>query len=334
MAVRNSDFDMIAIGDTTQDVFLEVSDANVQCDLDGANCRICFDYADKIAADTKTDVPAVGNAANHAVGIARLGLRAAVYTVVGDDVQGHLAHDVLRDNGVNTDYIVFDRDHGTNFSAVINYRGERTILVYHEPREYTLPELAATRWVYLTSSSGDGVKQLHIQVLEWLRREPDVQLAFNPGTHQIHLGRQELTPLLSHTTVLFLNREEAAEVLEVTTTDVAELAGQYHALGVTTVVLTDGPDGSYVSDGTRIHHLPIFAGPVVDRTGAGDSYGAGFMGALIQGKDVLSAMLWGNANSTSVVQHIGAREGLLDAAGIEKLLVENSAIVPKEFATL
>lgn len=325
---------MIAIGDTTQDIFLGMSEANVQCNLDGAKCQICFNYADKIPVDTKTDVPAVGNAANHAIGIARQDLRVALYTIVGDDIQGHLAHDVLHDEQVDTAYVQFDPHNGTNFSAVINYKEERTIFVYHEPRDYRLPQLRSTRWVYLTSASGDGVVKLHQQVLSWLMDNPDVQLSFNPGTYQIKLGVEALKPLLARTSVLFLNREEAARVLGVATTDVKELIGGFHALGVKTMVLTDGPQGAYVSDGTITWYLEIFAGPVLERTGCGDAYGSGFMGALLHGKGIQDAMLWGNANSTSVVQFIGAREGLLSVAEIEKMIAANQAIQPQEFGKL
>ena len=333
MPDKSTTFDMIAIGDTTQDIFLGMSDASVQCDINDEHCRICFDYADKIAVDTKTDVPAVGNAANHAIGMARLGLRAAVYTVIGDDVQGHLAADIFRENGVDPQYVTFDKKNGTNFSAVINYQGERTILVYHEPRDYKLPPLESTAWMYLTSASGDGVDALHQQVGSYLEDNPDVKMAFNPGTHQMHLGKEKLLPLLQHTQALFLNREESARVLGVETSDVKELCALYHEIGVKLMIMTDGPDGSYVSDGKTIWFLPIFDGPVIERTGAGDSYGAGFLGATLAGKPINEAMLWGNANSTSVVTKIGAREGLLTPDGIAELMAKNTQYVPKEFAT-
>lgn len=327
-------FDMIAIGDTTQDIFLGMSDASVNCDIDGKNCRICFDYADKIAVDTKTDVPAVGNAANHAIGMARLGLKAALYTVIGDDVQGHLAADVLLENKVDPRYVAYDKEHGTNFSAIINYKSERTIFVYHEPRKYLLPQFAPTKWVYLTSASGDGVAALHEQMSKYLADNPTVKLSFNPGTHQMHLGKEKLSPLLARTGALFMNREESAQVLGVATNDVKELVAGYHELGVELIIMTDGPNGSYVSDGKTIWFLPIFDGPVIERTGCGDAYGSGFMGALLAGKELAEAMLWGNANSTSVVQYIGAREGLLTPAGIDKIIAQNPGLNPREFATL
>lgn len=284
---------MIAIGDTTQDIFLGMSELSVQCDLDGKQCKICFDYADKIPVDTKKDVPAVGNAANHAIGMARLGRRAALYTIVGDDVQGHLAHDVLHDEKVDTKYVQFDAKHGTNFSAVINYRGERTIFVYHEPRDYRLPHLGNTKWLYLTSSSGDGVVKLHEQTIAWLQENPDTRLSFNPGTYQMKQGKEGLRPLLARCSVLFLNREEAARVLEKDTNDVVSLMSAFHEIGVETMVLTDGPAGSYASDGKTIWFLKIFDGPVIERTGCGDAFGSGFMGALLYGKNIEEAMLCG-----------------------------------------
>lgn len=324
-------FDVIAIGDTTQDVFLQMSNASLQCDVDGKNCRLCFDYAEKIGVDKKTDVSAVGNAANHAIGVARLGFRAAIYTVVGDDTQGKISKDVFAENGVDTSYVTFDPQHGTNFSTVINYKAERTIFVYHEPRDYNLPDLAPTQWIYLTSASGEGVEALHTQVSRYLASNPQVKLAFNPGTYQMKLGKEKLQDLLQRTAILFLNREEAMRVLGVKDPDVAPLIKAFHSLGVATMVLTDGPDGSYASDGKETWFLPIFDGPVIERTGCGDAFGSGFLSAILAGKDIQTAMLWGNANSTSVLQYIGAREGLLKPEALEKMITKNAAIVPVEF---
>lgn len=325
-AAEHTTFDVIAIGDSTQDIFLQMNDASLQCDMDGKNCKLCFDYADKIGVEKKTDVPAVGNAANHAIGIARLGLKAALYTIVGDDDQGHRCEAVFKENSVDTGYITFDKKRGTNLSVVINYRSERTIFVYHEPRTYQLPEFAPTKWIYLTSASKEGVQELHEQVAKYLDSASAGRLAFNPGTHQIHLGLGSLLPLLKRCELLFLNREEAAELLEKTTRDIEPLMHGFHELGVKTMVLTDGPAGSYASDGKTILHAGVFDGPVIERTGAGDSFGSAFLSATIKGKSIAEAMAWGNANSTSVVKYIGAREGLLTEDAVLAMVSENSKV--------
>lgn len=319
-------FDVIAVGDTTQDIFLKMEDVGLQCDLNQENCKICFDYANKIPVEQKTDVPAVGNAANHAMGAARLGLKTAIYTVVGDDAQGHAADDIFKQNKVDTRYLHFDMERGTNLSMVINFQGERTIFVYHEPRKYQLPKLDETIWIYLTSASGDGVEKLNEQSLAFLGSHPAAKLAFNPGTYQLRFKREGLRPLLRLSDILFLNREEATALLESDTNDIKTLMSGFHELGVKTMVITDGPKGSYVSDGKNTWYAGIFAGEVVERTGAGDAYGSGFLSAIVKGKDILEAMAWGNANSTSVVQYIGAREGLLTPVGLKKMIEKNQNI--------
>ena len=186
----------------------------------------------------------------------------------------------------------------------------------------------------MTSASGDGVEALHQQTLEYLQDTPEVKLAFNPGTHQIHLGGKKLAPLLAQTELLFLNREESAEILGVKTLEVVELAKGFHDIGVKEMVITDGPDGAYVSDGKQIWHLGIFDGPVVERTGAGDSFGSGMLGGLLHGEPLADAMLWGNANSTSVVRFIGAREGLLPPEAVKESIDANPTVRPTEFASL
>jgi sugar/nucleoside kinase (ribokinase family) len=145
----------------------------------------------------------------------------------------------------------------------------------------------------------------------------------------MRLGKEKLTPLLSRTSILFLNREECQRVLEVKTTDIKELAKGFHDIGVKTMIITDGPSGAYASDGKQMWFLPIFEGPVVERTGTGDAFGSGFLSATIKGKDIPTAMLWGSANSTSVVQYIGAREGLLEEASVLHMIEEQSTIKPK-----
>lgn len=327
--------DVLAIGDTTEDIFLGMHAASVQCNLDGKSCMLCLDYGEKIPVDTKIIVSGVGNAANHAVGIARLGLSSALYTIVGDDFQGHAAKDVLEKNKVDISYVVLDQKHGTNLSVVINFQKERTILVYHEPREYQMPDLqVAPKWIYLTSSSGEGLEKLHNEVVVYLEKNPGVKLAFNPGTYQINLGKKKLLPLLQKTEALFLNREEAARVLGVTTTDVVELVKAFHAIGIPKMILTDGPKGSYVSDGRTVYTLPIYPVEELERTGAGDAYGSGFLAAIVHGKMVTEAMQWGGANAAFVVQHVGAREGLLEQDAMQQFIHEHPDIVPTVHAPL
>jgi sugar/nucleoside kinase (ribokinase family) len=77
-------------------------------------------------------------------------------------------------------------------------------------------------------------------------------------------------------------------------------------------VMTDGARGAIVSDGRYIYRAGIFKEKkLVDRTGAGDAFGSGFVAGFILKKDIHFALRLASANATSVVEKIGAQAGIL-----------------------
>ena len=85
-------------------------------------------------------------------------------------------------------------------------------------------------------------------------------------------------------------------------------------------VITEGPHGVHVTDGSSIYFKKPLDVEVLDTTGAGDAFNSGFVGALILGKKIEGAIDWGTANSNSVIQYLGTKNILLDKAGIAKML--------------
>lgn len=320
-------YDFVAIGDATLDVFMQIDDANVMCDIDTHSCKICLNYGDKIAAK-RTDFIIGGNAANAAVGARRLGLSSAFFGTIGDDETGRQVKEIFNKEGVSTEYLTVEPGQKTNYSVVINFKGERTILLNHIPREYKWNVTQSPRWIYLTSM-GTGFEAIYDKVLS-LVREHHTMLAYNPGTHQIKKGLDFLNPSIAASTLFFVNKEEAIMLLGLDASiAMSELLKKVKALGPEVVILTDGPKGSYVYNGTEMYQLDIYDGPVIERTGCGDSFATAFTTAFAEGKTLSDAMLWGNANSTSVLAHIGPQAGLLDRAGIEKMIAKNPTIQPK-----
>src|SRR3990167_5621383 len=129
--------ELMCIGDCTVDLFLEIHEASVNCEIDPHECKLVLDYADKIPVTRLTKVVGAGNAANVAVGASRLGIKTALMTLVGDDSEGREVRqgwgrgEVLGEEGIGGDYVMTDSGKRSNLSAIINFRGERTILVYH-----------------------------------------------------------------------------------------------------------------------------------------------------------------------------------------------------------
>lgn len=304
-------FDILSIGDTTVDVFLTVDphDAQAVCSLDEVECRISFAYGAKVPVSSISRIPGVGNAANLAVGSARLGLNSGIYTVLGSDKDSQDNKQIFLDENVSAELIVMESGAKSNFSAVLNYSGERTIFVYHEPRKYNLPGFES-EWVYFTSVGRNHVS-LHEQIAEQ-HGKSYTKLAFNPGSYQLLDGLEKLKPILEKTNVLLVNREEAQRLTGGDAEDVKGLMGDLKSAGPEIVVITDGQGGSYASyDGREVWHLGIPETKVLERTGAGDAYSTGFLTAVMAEKSLVDAMVWGTLNATSVLQYVGAREGLL-----------------------
>jgi len=320
-------YDIIAVGDSTTDVFLELAEADVVCGEKEKDCLLCLDYAGKVPVEKAIEIDAVGNAANNAVGSARLGLKAGIWTMLGKDTNGRQALDLFRAEKVVTDLIEEDQNKGTNYSVVLNYQAERSILVYHNDRDYKFPNLPKASWIYLTSM-GHGWETITADLLEYVNKS-GTKLAFNPGTHQLNSGLELLKPILAKAELFILNVEEAQKILQ-SKDDVKTLLQKLGSLGPKNVVITDGQNGSYAWQDNQMWQVQIYPdlGPVVERTGCGDSYATATVAALHCGKPLQEALKWGAANARMVVQYIGAREGLQTREQIEKTIEEFSEIQP------
>ncbi len=320
-------YDIVTIGDSTVDMFLEIDQATLDCDIRTNQCQLCFTYADKIPiAGAHQSIG--GNAANVAVGAQKLGLHTTIITEIGDDLHGLLIHDALERAQVDTSYIRTNKGSETRYAVVLNYQSERTILSYHAPRTYHIPRIPRTRALYFTSL-GKSFERIQRAVIAYKKKYPHTLLACNPGSYQFGKGLPYTRALLPHVDLLFVNKEEAQKLLNITA-DIPELIVHLHTLGIQTVVVTNGDKGSYASDGTHLFTMPRFPISAISRTGAGDAYASGFLSAQLKGYSIETAMRWGTANAASVVRYFGGQTGLLAEKKLLTYLKKHSSILPKK----
>lgn len=312
-------FDIITIGDGTIDNFFLINDeeAKLQCGLKKEHCQLCFNYAEKIPI-SQAEHSVGGDAANVAVGSSRLGLKTAIITVLGDDLNGAVIKQDLEENHVDTSLIKILPNKESRYSVVLVYQGERTILSTAFNVRHSLPKLPLTNWIYYSSLSGN-YESLQDNLIKFIKKNPNTRLAMNPGTRQIE-NKKMLMKILPHVNVLFLNKEEAQNISQNSAGNISEMIKYFHKLGIKIVTITDGQNGSYASDNKNLHFLPPAPAKPLDKTGAGDAYASGFLSALHHKKDIREAMLWGTANAGSVIQKIGAQKGLLSKNNLKKIL--------------
>ncbi len=322
-------YDIISVGDATLDVFLGISEASVMCQLQVEQCQLCLNYADKIPVDTIAKVPGAGNASNNAVGSSLLGMRAAISSILGDDEVGHIIFEQWKKKKVDTKHVVFDKKRGTNYSTVLNFKGERTILVFHEKRDYVFPKtLDGAKWIYYTSM-GKGSEKLHAPLLAYVKKSK-AKMVFNPGTFQLKLGTENLQKIIAATELTIVNKQEAERVCGNENPTIKVLLMRLKKMGAGLAVITDGPNGSYAYDGRKFFQLGIFDVPVVERTGCGDAYATALVAALHFGHSLPEAMRWGTANAASVLGEVGPQAGLLKTSEMKKMLKRFGKIQAKE----
>lgn len=319
-------FDLIAIGDTTVDTFVQIDKAKlIYSKASHRPQSFCLPYAEKITIESIEEALG-GNAANVAVGVTRFGGNVALVSEVGDDFLGEQVLNSLQERNIDTTFVKKLKKKKTRASIALTYSGERTILSTFPPRSYSLPSLPKTEWIYYTSL-GPSFEKLQKNLISFLKKNPQIKLASNPGSHQLHEGLSEWKKILPFTHLLFVNKEEA-ELLVGKKANVPTLFKKLLALGVKNVVMTDSIMGSYTMFDGFLIHMPIFKVKTVSKTGAGDAFASGFLAATIHGETTEQSLRWGTANASAVIQKLGAQNGLLSLRDLKKLISANSSSKP------
>lgn len=319
--------DVLSVGDIVSDAFIRLLPAEAEIDADPQDKHplLCMTYGTKIPFEYAVTVHGVGNSPNAAVSFARLGLKSALYANIGRDEIGQQMLAAHKKNKVQTQYVHVHQGKVSNFHYVLWYDSDRTILIKHEEYEYKWPRIPAEdtpKWIYL-SSLGEAGWGLHAEIADYLEAHPEVKLAFQPGTFQMRKGFGHLKGLMKHCEFFCVNKEEAQQMTGLQHGEIPEMMRAIHAEGAKIVAITDGPNGSYASDGSTVWQMRNYPDPKppFERTGAGDSYTSTFVAALmLHDGDVKTAMQWGPINSMSVVQYVGAQEGLLSRDKLEGYL--------------
>lgn len=316
------ELDFVAIGDIVTDEFIQLRKdrAVINKELSGRKVLSMY-FGDKLEFENAVNVPAVGNSPNAAVSAKRLGLKTALVTDIGDDEGGAEIQAWLEKEGIDMRFVDVHAGKETNHHYVLRYGPERTILIKHEKYDYVVPDMGAPKWIYFSSVGEHGI-EYHHQIAQYVREHEGTNLSFQPGSFQILLGHEALKDVYEACELFFCNKEEAQQILSTDETNVGELLKRMQELGPTIPVITDGPEGAYALAEDGAWHMPMYPDPAppIDRTGAGDAFSSTFTSALAMGNDVPTALRWGPINSMSVVQYVGAQEGLLTREQLEEYL--------------
>ncbi len=252
-----------------------------------------------------------GSAANTAVGLARLGLKTGYIGKVSNDREGELLLGSFEKEGVDTSGIVISREGRSGVViGFVDEEGERALYVDPgvndtiEFEEINLEYLGSAKFLHLTSFVGDKSLKAQKRLVEALS---GIKLSLDPGELYARKGLEALKPLIKRTFVAFLNNNEMRLL---TGKSYREGSKALLNTGIAVVAVKLGKRGCYVTDGQKAHLVEPYKVKVVDTTGAGDAFCAGFLYGLTKNKELYECGKLGNFVASRCIMEMGAREGL------------------------
>lgn len=264
-----------------------------------------------------------GKGANQSVTAARLGAEVILIGRVGQDAFGPTLREDLRRAGVDTRYIGTDDQtaSGTAFIALAP-DGQNSILSVGGANLQCLP-----RFVQDASAA---IRHADVALVQFAVPLESIELFVDLATKAGVPVVMDPTPAMARLpknwqscTALTPNETEAEYLVGYPAPDLptaARAAREMHEQGVAIALVKRGAEGCVVCDGEGVRLVSGWPVEVVDTTGAGDAFAAGFGVALAEGRPVNQAVAFGNACGALACTRFGAQPSLPTRQEVEKFL--------------
>jgi sugar/nucleoside kinase (ribokinase family) len=325
--------DLITIGSCTLDVIIEIDDILrfELLDKDVIKKYTAIEYSRKLNVKSIRFVPG-GSGANIAANGAMLGLKTAYIGIVGNDFSADICLSDLKNRGVDlSNLIKTDRDK-TALSIILKtqwgkdrsilaYKGANNLLTPSDVKEEIFKNVKAFAWTSLTSD--DSCKAIEKAIN--LTKQNKAKVFAAPSISIIKNNPEWARKLISQSDFLSLNKEEAQEFTG--EKDTHHMIHQFLDLGISLISITDGPNGSIISDGKEIINSGIYSvGKVEDTTGAGDAFLSGILISILNNFNLEKTSKMATAMSYLECKEIGVREGLPNSLKELEDFINNNVI--------
>lgn len=300
-------FDLISIGTISADLYFSTQDLTKKGD------RLSLAIGGKYDTDN-FEMHVGGGGASVAIGCRKMGLKTTVVGMVGNNVFRKNILQRLTQAKVSTRYIMFDQKEVNVSAILLSPDGERTVIHYDSPHEhskeekYTFKHLAKTRAVYFGNLPDVSAAERRNIMKELKKR--NVYIFANVGKRDCCKPKEYIKELLEFTDMLIVNTYEFSQLAKKEEKDIDFKKSMLKHLPIMKdklLVVTDAAQGSYAYEGEKMYYQKAFSPKrIVDTTGAGDAYTAGFISSYLKHDDVQRAMKTGSRYASWNLGNIGA----------------------------
>lgn len=272
----------------------------------------------KVEYDSERVTPG-GQVASTVVACQIWGLSTRYVGKLGDDDAARLHAQEFARTGVEAQLVHAAGAASARSLILVDRRGERTVMCRRDERVVLQPEELKREWIV-------NARALHvdghdtaaaIRAATWAR-EAGVPVVAD--LDEIYPGVDALIEKIDY---LIVSRDFPCRLTGETSLRAAlkEIQARY---GCALTAATLGPDGVLAWDGVRFHHAAAYRVPVVDTTGAGDIFHAGFIYGLLQGWELERQLEFSCAAAALNCMHEGARGGIRGVDAVESLMENTS----------
>ncbi len=315
--------DLITIGSNTLDILIQIDDILrfELFDKDIIKKYTAIEYSRKLNVKDVKFVPG-GSGANIAANCSMLGLNSAFIGVMGNDFSADICLTDLEKRGVDLSQVIKSDEDCTAISIILRtqwgkdrsilaYKGANNLLKPLDVKEDLFKNIKAFAWTSLTTD--DSCKAIE-KAITLTKNNSGVVFAA-PSMSIIKNAAKWAKILISNSDVVSMNLDEAQEF---TGENKKTLMIQtFLDMGLKLISITDGPNGSIISDGKTIINSGVYSAgkEVQDTTGAGDAFLSGILLSHLNNFSIEKTSKFATAMSFLECQEIGVREGLPTSLG-------------------
>lgn len=246
-----------------------------------------------------------GGPANTALALHRLGVKTGWAAEFGEDDLSQFTLRKLREEHFPEGLFVFSSGNVRKITVALSYPNDRAFIAY-----YDTGKMVETAVKGLVSANAKIViipallygPSLFAGTAITKLKGAQIFMDGNCSDESVSIKEKKIRQAIESVRFYSPNCREARSI---TQEDNLEIAVKILGKMCQTVIIKDGENGCWCSDNGNVYHEPGYKVKVVDTTGAGDSFNAGFLRAWLDGKDIRTCLKWGNVTGALSTQKAG-----------------------------
>lgn len=310
----NKEYDVITVGSNTIDTFVytdRVESLSMKT-VTSESRFICYPLGSKLRIN-ELEFYTGGGGTNTAVCLSRLGFKVGYVGKIGNDLNNNTILKELKKEKI--DFLgVISKEDKTGYSVILDsMEHNRTILTYRgandtlKTKELDFSKFK-TKWFHFSAMIEDSFKTL--ERISVYAKKNKINICFNPNNYLCEKGKDFLKIILANSDILVLNSEEASLLTD--GDNIKDKLITLKSLGPKKVVVTNGVNPIYcIDENSKFYTVYPIDIPIVEVTGAGDSFSSSFLAGIIKTGDFNFAIKLAIENSHSVLRYKGAKNILL-----------------------